>query len=341
MTGTTTANCRILYFRCEFDQDPGFSLQDAVQRALSRSKDGVQYAKSVRHRRYDVSGSVDDEENGECLLVNHIRGHSRPSTNNIFGDLCRYRPGGRLATLIEEDNAAEFTVELLGLEAKKQFLNGLLYWRISGNDVLIVQSRTVRYRALERYLWWLLVEETPVLNANCGMRLTQTVKVSRRNPLVKQVSVSGAVSSPASALSQIQASEAASPAQSERAWFGSKMLDAVRPLFSKDSKLERILKKIPEDEEISVELVLRFPSSSKMVDPIRLDDVSAALAGLDEASVMAKTDSGPVRLGDLVQRPDFTTPVLSHHGIWDRDDLLPAFSRAWDHFKAHGFLSAT
>lgn len=334
------ADCRILYFRCEFDEPPGTTLQDALRRAFSQSKDGVRYSESVRHRRYDVSRSADDDESGECLFINHFRGIANATSNNIFGDLCRYRPGGRLATLIEEDNAPEFEITLLGPQARAQFLTGLLYWRISGNDVLVVQSRTARYRSLERYLWWFLVEESAVLSNKCGMRFTQSIKVSRNNPLVKQVAVSGPVGAPSAALKHIRAREADDKSTGDRLWFGSKMLDALRPLFSSDNKLQVLLDKIPEDEQVTVELILKFPNALKMIDPIRLDDVSYALAGLNEATVMAKTDSGRVHLGDLIQRPEFITRVVSRDGIWDRNELVPAFSRAWDHFKAHGFLSS-
>lgn len=196
----------------------------------------------------------------------------------------------------------------------------------------------MRWRSFEIYLKWLLTEQTNVLTQSTGFRLTQDVKIASNGGVVKALSVSGEVSSPAAAMRSAgrAAQEDARPSVLRR--MGGPLLGALRAAFPTDIGLQRILDKIPDGDTISVEIKLRFPGSRKIPSNITVTDVYSALDTLDEAQVSAITDSGPVEIGALLQRPECKLPVISHGGIWDRDDLYRVSSEAWVLLRDRGFL---
>jgi hypothetical protein len=322
--------CRILLFKCVFN-DPALDLQKLIALALSKKKDGIAASSSWKARRYFLTGEDDD---GECLLINHLRGISRVDTNNIFGDLCRYRPGGKLAAITEVDNAAELDVDLLAPGEKKQFLNGTLYWRVAGNYILILQSATVRYRALVNYLNWLLME-TKVLPAEAFFELQQDISIKKNNPTVKSLVLGGTVPSPAAAFRHSR--EDAATSAKER--FGGSFLAALRNAIGDDTKLQKLLNKIPEGQDVSIEISISLPPARKIADPIRLSDITAAVDALEDAAVTAETENGRVEVGRLLQRPDFKKLVANHDGIWDRQELYLAFGEAWRNFSERGLIT--
>ncbi len=107
----TKMPCKILYRRCVFSGgNADANLQDLISRALAKQEQGVKLRDAWALRLQTLSA---DDEPAEFCFINHVRGHSRPGTNNIFGDLCRYQTGSQQAIIDQVDDVPELAVTLL------------------------------------------------------------------------------------------------------------------------------------------------------------------------------------------------------------------------------------
>jgi hypothetical protein len=336
-TGEKQANCRFLYFQCEFEGvDASITLQQALYNALNRRENGKSLAKAWQSRQEELFRfSVED---AEYRFVNHLRGFSRPDSNSVFGDLCRYRSNGTVAALHDDDQSEELSVRLIKPGQRQQFINGLLYWRVSGNHLIVVQSRSIRVGQLREYFQWLLTDRTDVLPSDVVVRFTAAHRLLDRSAPISSLTVRAGL--PSAAAKQ-HGEEAGSSAPDEaedvdgyfarsRAWLAS--------LFPDEGQLARIMNKLPDDERIGIDITLRLPSKRKMTQPVKIADVERAMDLLREEEVTVQTEAGPVKLKDLTQKPEWVCKVTTLGGHWHRDDLMKAFGTAWQRFVDMGYI---
>lgn len=99
------------------------------------------------------------------------------------------------------------------------------------------------------------------------------------------------------------------------------------------------MERLPDGEELGFKLLLTFPSKRAMPNQVEFSSVQHAFDALDDADVGVLTEHGAVKLSDMLQAPEHKTNVLSHGGIWDRDDLYRAFGEAWKAMVKQGIIT--
>jgi hypothetical protein len=218
----------------------------------------------------------------------------------------------------------------------------MLYWRVVGNHVFVIQGRTVRWRLLENHLRWLLSEKTGVLPLDVSLSLSADIPVPaarRDRSRVSSLRLKAEVPNPNAMLQSTRpAPQRGGAILPKIAATGANLIRALRELVHDDGQLERILAKIPEDEEIGIELNLKFPKVDKAPMAITLGDLDGLLDYMDDADVSVDTDAGSFKLGEILQ-PRFDCRVFSTGGVWDREDVLTAFQEAYTHFRGKGFIT--
>ncbi len=317
------------------------TLQSLLAKALAATLDGKARSESWKLRLRNVLGP---DGQGEFTLMNHLRGHKRAPSTSIFGDLSRYEAGRQQAIIDQVDGAAEMAVSLLAPKDKQEFLDGMLWWLVSGNHVLAVQGRSARWRLFESYLSWLLIEQTGVLDRSVSVVLQPQLKTTGAklaHTKVRGLSLSGAV--PKSRLSELEPDDGmvvaghdvlkGSAASSSSVW------EALRTLMPDNKGLRRLMERLPDGEELGFKFLLTFPSKRAMPNQVEFSSVQHAFDALDDADVEILTEQGAVKLSDMLQAPENRTNILNHGGIWDRDDLYSAFGEAWTHMVEQGTIT--
>lgn len=120
------------------------TLQQLVQAAIKTLPKAKQ--------RREVIGGAEDH----YRLINNFVG-----VNGAFcGVMVAYESGTNALTLSEEEDAETYTIEQLAPPAqdgkRREFLDGLLYFAIRGNHVVLIQSQSLRSAEFEQHLFWLI-----------------------------------------------------------------------------------------------------------------------------------------------------------------------------------------
>ena len=346
-TKPTKMPCRILYRRCTFPGPPipGRSLQSLISQALAKTEGGRSFTASWKLRLRDTS---DSSGPGAFSFMNHLRGHAPGQSNNIFGDLCHYQAGSQQAIIDQVDEAPELAVTLLSAKDRQQFLDGMFWWRVSGNHVLAVQGKTARWKSFESYLKWLLIERTNILSPDTPLSLTpqlKTDKAKMANASVRSLKLSSAIPKYLAVEPTDTENTAPVVAFEDRetlgftATSGGSLWKALQTIMPGDEGLKNLMARLPDGEDLNLEVLIRFPGKRAMPNQIKLSSLQDALDALQDADVEVETDQGPVRLSEMLQQPEHAARVLSHGGIWDREDLYRAFGEAWNVMVGQGIIA--
>jgi hypothetical protein len=89
-------------------------------------------------------------------------------SNMLCGHFLNFEAGRSQLRLVGADTAASFSIEALlppraNPQERSEFLEGVAYFGILGNHIILCQSKAASSREFERYLNWLLWEATTTL----------------------------------------------------------------------------------------------------------------------------------------------------------------------------------
>ncbi len=153
---TESKNRVLIYKRADFLSDETRTLQAVLDEALKACK-------KTGQRVQVVSGEEDD--------VRRVLNEHRKIGSAIGGVLYRYTPGHHQVVMAPNPDAAEWSVAqvlppTLSDKQKAEFVEGLLFFLVFENHVIVSQSAALRIGQLEDYLSDFLRDMAKVTNEN-------------------------------------------------------------------------------------------------------------------------------------------------------------------------------
>jgi hypothetical protein len=162
----------LMYKRCSFHKG-GNDLEKLLKQALQKHA-------TVGSRRQSLAPK---DEPPIWLLI----GQQKTDDAFVFGLLVQYTPGTSPSFLVEDASAANLDVEHLPapktLDGKdRELLDAMLFFAVSGNHMVMMQSQSLKSLQLERHLQWLL-HESKTLAGDDTLKLTDHLPKTVREAL--------------------------------------------------------------------------------------------------------------------------------------------------------------
>jgi hypothetical protein len=145
------------YRKATFFQIVGRTLQELLEEALQKC--------TPVGKRFQPQ-NIEGDETWKLFINTH-----RSALGMEFGNLVLYAPDQNRHIITEDQEKDELDIQQIGPPAhedgkKRQFLDSILYYGVSGNHVILLQSVALRSRNLESYFNWLLREAGLVDDSN-------------------------------------------------------------------------------------------------------------------------------------------------------------------------------
>jgi hypothetical protein len=158
---------QIYYKRAVFSQSTGQTLQTILQAALSSKS------------RWGERQENPSADGRTFCFINYSGIHRHPNYGISFlgGEMLSYVKGSDQSVFDADPTAALVDLSAISPGKDKEFLEGTVYFGISGDHLTVMQSRSLRFGDLERHLNWLLTRCAKVILEENGVSLTDAVPV--------------------------------------------------------------------------------------------------------------------------------------------------------------------
>ncbi|QFY44844.1 hypothetical protein F6R98_21240 [Candidatus Methylospira mobilis] len=133
------------------------------------------------------------EDNRQVRSVIYHRQHA----NMLFGIFASYERGTHQLTVAEDDDAETLTIEQVAPpksedNKRREFLEGICYFGLFGNHVVLVQSNALGAKQIEQHINWLLKLSRVISEENSvglSEQIAAATKERIRNAHVKEVEI--------------------------------------------------------------------------------------------------------------------------------------------------------
>lgn len=131
-------------------------------------------------------------------------GEFQDEENFVFGVMLRYCPGTNPIFVVDDDTAVKLTVEQLAVPAtddgkRRELVDAMLFFGVTENHLVMLQSSSLRSDHLENHLVWLL-RKAGVVNDLAGLQLLDQPPKVVRDKLaaskVKELDIGGVLTPP-------------------------------------------------------------------------------------------------------------------------------------------------
>lgn len=254
--------------------------------------------------------------------------YHRSYANMLFGIMASYEKGTHHLTVNDDDNAEMLTVEQVepkGSDQSKrqEFLEGICYFCVFNNHVVIAPSRALGAKPMEQYLNWLLCQAGLLSESNrvgFADQIIQATKNRIKSSHVKQVEIGAPL------LDFSQSQEIASGKAIQDIRLDGIGLNILRQIFGSD-KLSQMNLIDAVDGNIEVTLKIRYNRATTEKAHNVLDNIALAVRNLDEDEVKITLDGGGTVKGSDLKL--FTLlSVQASNGIPNPDQLFEKM-REW------------
>lgn len=256
--------------------------------------------------------------------------YHRSYANMLFGILASYERGTHQLTVADDDDAEMLTVEQVAPpkndENKRQeFLEGVCYFGLSKNHVLLVPSRALGAKPMEHHANWLL-EKTGLLGTGNRMALSDQIAQATRERIkashVKEVEIG-------TPLIEGQPIDVPADPKGRRLAafeYGGLGIDILRQVLGND-KVDSMRLADAIDGNIEVTLKIRYKRATTEKGHKVLDNIGLAVRNLDEDEVkLTLAGGGTVKGRDLKLSAPIS--VEARDGIPNPDELFQKM-REW------------
>src|SRR6185437_4657545 len=112
-------------------------------------------------------------------FINYSGPHRHPNhgVSLLGGEMFSYVKGSDQSIFDADPTTAEVDVSAIPPGKDKEFLEGTVYFGISGDHLAVMQSSSLRFGDLERHLNWLLTRCAKVILEENGVSLMDAVPV--------------------------------------------------------------------------------------------------------------------------------------------------------------------
>lgn len=254
--------------------------------------------------------------------------YHRSYAGMLFGVLASYEIGTHQLAVVDDDEAEMLTVAqvapAISQDNKRQeFLEGVCYFGVFRNHMVLVPSRALGVKPAEQYCNWLLQRAgqlAPDNRLGLSDQISQATKEKIRASHVKQVEIGTPLLSPSA--SPLFAQPSADITAVEYSGLG---IDILRQLLG--SKMDGMQLADAIDGNIEVTLKVRYKRTTTDKAHKVMDNIALAVRNLDEDEVkLTLASGGTVQGNDLKLSAPIS--VQARDGIPDPDQLFEKM-RSW------------
>lgn len=267
--------------------------------------------------------------------------------NCLCGRLTTFERGG-MSMMIEDDpDATDLPLAALpppppGENGKQQqYATGLLHFCAFENHMVVVQSPSLRVRALEQHLAWLLRDKLGIMNASQGIALSDEPQQATRQHIRTSHVKRMLLGRPLLSESVLVPAEAPKGKATTKFRGSGAMMDLVKEIVD-DSDFERLnLEDSVFDGNLEVWIEIRYPKRSRKrpEDAVRLlDDLALALRDFDEdQTTLELADGTLINGGELKVKG--TVSASTENGLIDEGELYSDMAAWLRSLIEHGAVS--
>lgn len=250
--------------------------------------------------------------------------YHRSYANMLFGILASYERGTHQLTVADDDDAEMLTVDQVAPpknddNKRQEFLEGVCYFCISKNHVVLMPSRALGAKPLEHHANWILAKAGVLAKDNrVGLsdQITQATSERIRASHVKEVEIGAPLldSSEHEVKPEVKGHRVAAR---EYGGFG---IDILRKVLG-DDRVNKMRLADAVDGNIEVTLKIRYKRSTTEKAHKFLDNIALAVRNLDEDEVKLKLAGGGIVKGSELK---LSTPVSiqARDGIPNPDEVF-------------------
>jgi hypothetical protein len=260
---------------------------------------------------------TDDERYVRTIIYHRSYGGMK------FGIMASYERGTHQLTVSDDDDAEMLTVEQVAPpetadHKRQEFLEGVCYFGVSKNHVLIVPSRALGAKPMEHHINWLLIKAGLLEENRVGLsdQITQVTRARIRASHVKEVEI-GAPFIDTPDVNEESVIKGHRVAAFE---YGGLGVDILRHILSKE-KMDNLRLVDALDGNIEVSLKIRYKRATTEKAHKLLDDIALAVRHIDEDEVKLTLTGGGTIKGDELK---LSAPISiqARDGIPNPDDLF-------------------
>lgn len=272
--------------------------------------------------RKETLGS--DDRNVRAII------YHRHYANMLFGVMASYERGTHQLTVADDDDAEMLSVAQVAPpkndnNKRQEFLEGVCYFGVAKNHVVLVPSRALGAKPLEQHVNWIL-ERTGLLGNSIRVGLSDQIgQVTReriRASHVKQVEIGA----PLIDTNELEESSAPSGRSVTAVQYVGLGMDMLRQILGAD-KINNMRLADAIDGNIEVSLKIRYKRSTTEKAHRFLDNIALAVRNLDEDEVKLKlAGGGTIKGKDLKLSAPMS--IQAQDGIPNPDELFEKM-REW------------
>lgn len=317
MAGQSMVTKKLYAKRGEFFQKPA---KKTAQRVLAEAL----YSLHTIGDRKEASGENDD-------YVRAVIYH-RAYGDMLFGIFASYEKGTHQLVVAEDDFAEMLSVEHVAPPAssdnkkRNEFLDGICYFGIYQNHILVVQSTALRVKQLEFHLNWLLHKGKIIANNDSLILGDQVSKATRekiRKAHVKEVEFGAPLIDTREAANQTPLQSGVRTSIMEYTGLG---LDILRQVIGSE-QLGKLQLSDAIDGNLEVSVRVRYKRKTTERAHKLLDNIAIATRHMDEDEVkLSLVDGGTIQGGEL--KLSHKVRVESRDGVPNPDALFEEM-RSW------------
>lgn len=323
------------------------SLEQLVRAAMSATVNGIQISGRYLERLNTV-GSDNYFINTYC--------DGTESTTLVFGDILHFTKGHLQALCNTADDSAAFVpVEQMKAPEQSEYVHSQMFWMIKGDHAFVVQSMSLRTAEFEQYLDWLLKIKTNKLPATfpivLNARFDEDV-VGGDLSDIQEIIVGGVVATPTSMPDDAggvieNTTEITQHGQIDtgRSTGWATATAILRELLGGDANVETLMRAVPPDAELNVQVHIGYQTKKRKVDRIALRQLETGLRNLPDGQLQVRAKGtriatdGSIRLHHdasirLIKKQDGENQIIS--SLLDPTDVLRAMNEAYNTFVANG-----
>jgi hypothetical protein len=325
------------------------SLENLVRAAMNASDHGIQI-KSRYLARLHTIGS-------DNYFINTYS-DSSDGVPFVFGDILHFTKGHLQALCTTADkNASCVPVQQLKAPEQSEYVHSQMFWMIKDDHAFVVQSMSLRTAEFEQYLDWLLKNKTNQLPNNHSIildsRFDEAMVGGDLND-IQEIIIGGIASSPATIPVDEDGDKLVEVTQhgqidTARATGRTTAWAILRELLGGDASVDSLMKAVPPDAELNVQVHIGYKTKKRKVDRLALQQLQTGLRNLPDSQLQVKAKGtqvgmdGTVRLHHnasirLIKSVDGDSQIVG--SLLDPADVLRAMIEAYSTFVANGKIQA-
>jgi hypothetical protein len=272
----------------------------------------------------------------------------------VFGDILHFTKGHLQALCKTADGtAASVPVQQMKAPEQSEYVHSQMFWMIKGDHAFVIQSMSLRTAEFEQYLDWLLKSKTNHLSGNHSIildaRFDEAI-VGGDLSDIQEIIVGGVASVPETVpddqvVDQVSEVTQHGKIDTSRATGWAAARDILRVLLGGDANVASLMKAVPPDAELNVQVHIGYQTKKRKVDRVALRQLETGLRNLPDSQLQVKAKGaqvaadGTIRLHHnasirLIKMQDGENQIIG--SLLDPTDVLRAMVEAYSTFVANG-----